>query len=135
MDIHRACFAQKVLAPDRGQQLLTSECTSGAGHECVQQLIFLERELHAASVGGDGVLRKVHLKSAYTHKLWLHIRRLSAAAQHRAHARGHLHHAEGLCKIVVRAEVKTDNLVILITFSGGHYYGDISRALIGLQAL
>lgn len=80
------------------------------------------------------MLAEVHLKAADSDQLLL-FRRAAAAAQHRTDARGHLHHAERLCKIVVRAEVKADDLVVLVALGRRHDDRDVGRARVGFQAL
>ena len=134
MDVNRARFAEKILAPDRGQQLLARERPAGVCHERVQQLELLERELDTDAVGRNDVLTEVHLKAADADQLLL-FRRAAAAAQHRTDSRGHLHHAERLCKIVVRAEVKADDLVVLVALGRRHDDRDVGRARVGFQAL
>lgn len=80
------------------------------------------------------MLAEVHLKAADADQLLL-FHRAAAAAQHRTNARGHLHHAERLCKIIVRAEVKADDLVVLVALGRRHDDRDVGRARVGFQAL
>ena len=71
------------------------------------------------------MLTEVHLKAAGA----------AAAAQHRANPRGHLHHAERLCKIVVRTEIKADDLIVLVALGRRHNDRNVRRARVGFQAL
>ena len=55
------------------------------------------------------------------------------AAQHRADARDHFHHAEGLGEIVVRAGVQPDDLVVLAAAGRGENDGKLLRERGGAQ--
>ena len=133
LDVHvdRAALALKVIAPHALHQLLAREHATRVLHERKQQLVFLVRERDLLSVRQHRVRRRVGPDHAQLQAggALLHAR----AAQHRAHAREQLHHAEGLGHVVVRARVQTLDLVVLRALGREQDHRQLARAGAGAQ--
>ena len=130
MHVHRARLTGVVGVPHAREQRFAREHLPDVFEEQLQKLVFFERERNGTVVHRDGVAAFVERDAAAGE----HAGRLACrAAQHRADARYHFHHAEGLREIVVRAGVQPDDLVILAAAGGGKYDGELRRERGGAQ--
>ena len=85
----------------------------------MQQLVFLERERQLLAAGAHGVRGGVALDVPAAQRLAALAAELRPAQQS-AHAGDQLHHAERLCKIIIRAAVQPHHLIVLLILSRKH---------------
>ena len=99
--------------------------------EQAQQLKFLECQLHTLPICRDGVRVEVDRNATALQKMrrCLHL----AAAKDRLHAGDKLHDPEGLCEIVVRAQVQTLNFIVFRALGRRHDDGDAGKSRGGLH--
>ena len=100
-------------------------------HQQLEQLELLIGQLHRLAVHIHHALFAVERHVAAGHQALL---RPAGAAQKRLHARDHLHHAERLGDIIVRAAVKPLHLVDLRRFGRHQNHRDLLRVRAGAQA-
>ena len=130
VDVHGARLACILHAPDAGKQRFAGKDLPDVFHKELQKLVFLECERNAPLIHRYGVAALVKRDAAAGKALR---RPGRGAAQHGADARDHLHHAEGLGKIIVRAGIQPDDLVILAAAGGRKDDGELRRERGGAQ--
>ena len=123
VDVHGAGLAVVVRAPDLAEQPVAREHHAGAGHEGVEQLELLERQRYLLPVRRHAAALRVYGDAAEGEGAAAPPR--PCAAQDGAHAAYHLHHAEGLHEIVVRAGVEARYLVVFLAPGRRHDDGQV----------
>lgn len=112
-------LALAAVAPDVFEQHVARKHGALVFHQQRQQLIFLERELDGLTGNADRMRALVERDGAVGKQNVLGGRNgVLRAAEYGAYTRDKLHHAEGLCDVVIRAAVQTDDLVVLGVFRG-----------------
>ena len=125
MHINRARFTDKVRAPNTLQELFPCKGKAEILHKLLEQLIFLQRQRDTLSGNLHRMLTHIHGQLTHAQRPCLFLR--CGPAQHRLHTADHLHHAEGLGKIIIRAQIKTEYLVIFRPSGGGQNNGNVRR--------
>lgn len=120
-----------ILVPSSDPPDLLHELVSGKGHtwmgqEQAKHLKFFIGQYHALSVRRYGMLVQIDDQAARFQEM-LHLLR-GPAAQHGLNAGDKLHHAEGLSKVVIRAEIEPLYLVVFRALGSSHYYRDITES-------
>ena len=133
MHVHRAGLADEALPPHLRKQAVAGEYRPGILQKQAKQFKLLVCEGDRGAARRDRASGRIHGKPALPQDLRLVVR--MAAAQNGAHTRDHLHHAERLCEIVVRAEVETLHPVILHALGSRHDDRNIAGRRRGFQPL
>ena len=123
MDIHGAGLAKIVGTPDLFQQLVPGIDPAGVLQEDPQQFEFLQCQLNARALHPDGVGVGEHFDIPQPQGLTVFDR--GRPAEYRLDAGHHFHHGEGLCQVIIRAQIQTHDFVILSAPGGGHDDGDL----------
>ena len=131
MYVNGSGFPVIVRTPDAFQQLIPRENPAGIFQEEPQNLKFLQRQLHPLPVHTNRMLPAVHFQPAGLE--YPSVLPGAGSAQHSPDPGYHLHHAEGLCQIVVGSQIQTQHLVILRSPGGGHNDGDPRRIRAGAE--
>ena len=102
MDVHRAAFAGEGIAPHVLNESLPREHLAPVFQQQAQDLELLLGQDDLPTVHRDGVAGLVHSQ----HAAAVDVHFTLCPAQQRPDAGEQLHHAEGLCQIVVRTGIQ-----------------------------
>ena len=125
MDIHRPCLPVKIIPPDILQQLIPCQHDIRVFHHPLQELKLLQGQCDYLSVRLDLMLFHIHDNVAQGNLVFNLHRILFTPAQHRLDPGDQLHHAKGLCHVVVSPQVQSHHLVVLCPLCGHHDHRDV----------
>ena len=129
MDGDRPCGIQRSFLPHAAIDLIGGEDRACVLHEKSQDIVLLRREIHFLSVHAYGLGAVIQFDAADAELGGLHAAaaKLQVAPELRANPRLHLQGVEGLCDVVIRADVEPQHLVAVFALSGQENDGDVGE--------
>ena len=128
MHIQRLRIAHIIRTPNALNELAASKHAAGVAHEVLQQVEFFQRHRHRLAIHRYRVALHIHAYAAALNNAvikLINLFHLRAAAQHRADASNQLTSGIRLGHVIIRAQLKANNLVNLRVTSRDHNDGNI----------
>ena len=138
MRIDSTAVTEIIIAPDTVQQIITAENLRRIFRQRPQKLDFLFCQRYLFAVNLHCILFQINVQICVRKSL--SIRRLlrTQATQYRTHAGHHLRCTERLNHIIVRTDIQTHNLIIILStrrYHNNRHHGFLAQAAANLKAI